>query len=85
LRSSFAFNLVELNELFSNICQFSLGNVGLGSNDGSKYLYYSNFYKKVLFLENGNFEAEKSFHLVKIVTEAERSILNFNQKYCLKK
>jgi hypothetical protein len=37
LRYSFAFNVVELNELFSNICRFSLGNVGLGSYDGAKY------------------------------------------------
>jgi hypothetical protein len=47
LRYGFAFNVVELNELFPNICRFSLGNVGLGSYDGSKYLNYSNFYKKV--------------------------------------
>jgi hypothetical protein len=43
---SFAFNRAELNVLFSNICQFSLENVGLGSYDGSKYLNYSSFYKK---------------------------------------
>jgi hypothetical protein len=44
---SFALNIVEFNELFSNIYRYSLVNVGLGSYDGSKYLNYSNFYKKV--------------------------------------